>query len=164
MSTRDIIVTNEIVNRPPIKNTLYERDFTAWARQQAELLRAGRVAEADIEHIAEEIDDMGREQAHALESAIKQALVHLLKLAYSPAKDPRRHWAEEVAVQRDEIESRLRMNPGLHSRLDELYSSAWKSARKIAAVSLAPDAGSIDLPGECPFSLAELRDPDFLPK
>ena len=43
----------------PAKSTLYDRDFYAWSREQAELLRAGKLAEADIEHIAEEIDSMG---------------------------------------------------------------------------------------------------------
>ena len=35
---------------------LYEQDFYAWANEQAALLRAGRLSEADIEHIAEEIE------------------------------------------------------------------------------------------------------------
>jgi uncharacterized protein DUF29 len=33
---------------------LYDVDFAEWARQNAELLRSGRVAEADLAHIAEE--------------------------------------------------------------------------------------------------------------
>jgi hypothetical protein len=50
-----------------VKSLLYERDFFAWSRQQAELLRAGKLADADIEHIAEEIDSMGRtEKPHPI--------------------------------------------------------------------------------------------------
>lgn len=37
-------------------------------------------------HLAEEIADMGKEQAHALRSALAQALAHLTKLKYSPAE------------------------------------------------------------------------------
>ncbi|HME85504.1 MAG TPA: DUF29 family protein [Roseiarcus sp.] len=44
----------------PAKSPLYDRDFFAWGRQQAVLLRAGKLAEADIEHIAEEIESIGR--------------------------------------------------------------------------------------------------------
>jgi Domain of unknown function DUF29 len=44
----------------PVKSLLYDRDFFAWSLEQAELLRAGKLAHADIEHIAEEIDSMGR--------------------------------------------------------------------------------------------------------
>ena len=40
--------------------TLYDRDFYAWANEQAALLRAGKITAADIAHIAEEIESMGR--------------------------------------------------------------------------------------------------------
>jgi hypothetical protein len=43
-----------------------ELDFHAWAEQQAGLLRAGRLSEADIAHIAEEIESMGRSQKREL--------------------------------------------------------------------------------------------------
>ena len=35
---------------------LYNQDFFAWATEQAALLRDGRLSEADIDHIAEEIE------------------------------------------------------------------------------------------------------------
>ena len=38
----------------------YERDFFAWASEQAALLRSGRLKEADIARIAEEIESMGK--------------------------------------------------------------------------------------------------------
>lgn len=41
-------------------NPLYETDFYGWTRQQAALLRAGKLAQSDIGHIAEEIEDMGK--------------------------------------------------------------------------------------------------------
>jgi Domain of unknown function DUF29 len=37
----------------PVKSPLYDRDFFAWSRQQPEVLRAGNLAQADIEHIAD---------------------------------------------------------------------------------------------------------------
>lgn len=39
---------------------LYVTDFFAWANEQAALLRAGKLSTADIEHIAEEIESMGK--------------------------------------------------------------------------------------------------------
>ncbi|PZP57018.1 MAG: DUF29 domain-containing protein, partial [Delftia acidovorans] len=42
-----------------MKSQLHEKDFLAWTQEQAALLRAGRLAEADIENILEEIEDMG---------------------------------------------------------------------------------------------------------
>ena len=39
--------------------TLYDRDFYAWANEQARLLREGLLSEADTLNIAEEIESMG---------------------------------------------------------------------------------------------------------
>ncbi len=47
---------------------LYDEDIVAWARQQAQLLRTGRFAELDIEHIAEEIEDVGKSEQRELAS------------------------------------------------------------------------------------------------
>jgi hypothetical protein len=41
---------------------LHERDFHAWANQQAALLRAGKLSDADVANIAEEIESMGRSE------------------------------------------------------------------------------------------------------
>lgn len=41
---------------------LYERDFFEWTRCNAALLRAGRFEQADVTHIAEEIEDMGKRE------------------------------------------------------------------------------------------------------
>jgi hypothetical protein len=41
-------------------NNLYGRDFYAWSNEQAALLRAGDFLHADIAHIAEEIETLGR--------------------------------------------------------------------------------------------------------
>jgi hypothetical protein len=48
--------------------------------EQAALLRAGRITEADALNIAEEeLDDVGNEQYDKLESALRVISVHLLK-------------------------------------------------------------------------------------
>jgi hypothetical protein len=49
----------ECHNRHMKAAELYDRDFAEWTRRNAELLRSGRAAEADLDHIAEEIEDMG---------------------------------------------------------------------------------------------------------
>ena len=53
----------------PAKSLLYDQDFFAWSRQQADLLRAGDLARADIEHIAEEIESLGRTEKRELITA-----------------------------------------------------------------------------------------------
>jgi hypothetical protein len=37
----------------------YEQDFYAWTQAQAAKLRSGRLAEIDVENIAEELESMG---------------------------------------------------------------------------------------------------------
>ena len=63
---------------------LYERDFYAWANKQAALLRAGKLSEADVEHIAEEIESMGRAEKPELINRLAVLLSHLLKWQYQP--------------------------------------------------------------------------------
>ena len=58
---------------------LYERDFYAWANEQAGLLRAGKLSEADLEHIAEEIESMGKSEKRELVNRLSVLLMHLLK-------------------------------------------------------------------------------------
>jgi hypothetical protein len=41
--------------------TLYDTDFTRWTPEQAEALRAGRVTVAELEHIAEVLEDLARD-------------------------------------------------------------------------------------------------------
>ena len=42
--------------------TLYDRDFDAWAQQQAEALRAKAWNQLDIAHLAEEIEELRKSE------------------------------------------------------------------------------------------------------
>jgi hypothetical protein len=43
--------------------TTYNQDIVAWAQEQAGFIRAGRFELLDLEHIADEIDDVGKSEA-----------------------------------------------------------------------------------------------------
>ena len=62
--------------------SLYERDFYAWANEQAALLRSGNLSAADIENIAEEIESMGKSEKRELVNRLAVLLMHLLKWQY----------------------------------------------------------------------------------
>jgi hypothetical protein len=68
---------------------LYEQDFVVWTERQARALRALRASrwngQLDLEHLAEEIEDLGRSQRHACESLLEQIIIHLLKLRWAKA-------------------------------------------------------------------------------
>ena len=111
----------------PEKSLLYDRDFYAWSRQQAELLRAGKLAEADIEHIAEEIDSMGRTEKRELISRLTVLLLHLLKWRYQPGKRGP-SWEASIANQREDIADHLDDNPSLKPLLPQALASAYRKA------------------------------------
>lgn len=64
--------------------TAYEKDVVAWATEQAALLRAGNFSDLDVEHIAEEIEDVGKSEQRKLASRMAVLLAHFLKWAYQP--------------------------------------------------------------------------------
>src|SRR5208337_2770579 len=68
----------------PAKRSLHDRDFYAWSIEQAALLREGRVAEADLAAIAEEIESMGKAEKRELISRLTVLLLHLLKWERQP--------------------------------------------------------------------------------
>lgn len=143
--------------------TLHDRDFHAWTQQQAALLRAGRLADADLEHLIEEVEDMGGEQRYAVRSHLHQVVMHLLKLRCSPADGPRRGWKNEVRNARAEIEGRLDGSPSLRSHLDALLAKVWPRARRQAAAQMADYGERPELPRECPFTPAQALDDDYWP-
>ena len=60
----------------------YDTDAIAWANEQARLLRAGRFDALDIEHIADEIVDVGKSEKRELASRLAVLLAHMLKWQY----------------------------------------------------------------------------------
>jgi hypothetical protein len=58
-----------------MEQPLYDRDFYAWANEQAALLRAGKLDAADIAHIAEEIESMGKTEKRELVSRLSVLLL-----------------------------------------------------------------------------------------
>jgi hypothetical protein len=51
-----------------MSRTLYDQDFYEWTQHEAGLLRSGNAREADLTHIAEELEDLGRRDRHEMES------------------------------------------------------------------------------------------------
>ena len=139
--------------------TAKERDLYSWAVRQASLLREGRVAEIDAVAIAEEIDDVGEEQYHRLESALRVLMGHLLKWDHQPAARSR-SWAITVREQRRRITRQLRKNPGLKARWDEALNEAYEDARDEAAKETGLPTRTFPL--QNPFSPSDLMERSIL--
>jgi hypothetical protein len=132
----------------------YDRDLYSWAVEQAALLRAGRIAEADALNIAEEIDDVGNEQYDKLESALRIILLHLLKWDYQPERRSRSWWAS-ITVQRKHVLRVLHKNPGLKPLIDEAVVEAYETARIEAIAQTSLDDA---FPPDCPYSWREITE------
>ena len=98
-------------------STPYETDVIAWANEQAALLRAGRLAEIDIVHIAEEIEDVGKSEQRELASRMSLLLAHLLKWRYQPERRGS-SWQRTIKEQRRAIAARIGETPSLKVSLD----------------------------------------------
>ena len=57
----------------------YDGDIVAWATEQARLLRSGRWDRLDFDHIAEEIEGVGKSEQRELASRMAVLLAYLLK-------------------------------------------------------------------------------------
>jgi len=141
----------------------YETDFLNWTQEQSALLRARHWEALDREHIFDEIDDLGREQKLALQSLLRQILLHLLKLALSPARARRAKWTEEIIEFRDQAQTRIDATPSLKHHAPELFAKAWQQARRAAQKSFDLYDEQAQVPAMCPYSIEQALDPDFFP-
>ena len=141
--------------KPKREYARYDRDLYTWAIEQASLLRAGRIAEADALNIAEEIDDVGNEQYDKLESALRLILLHMLKWDHQPERRSR-GWRASILVQRDNVRKVLRKNPGLKPSVSEALTDGYRAARIQAAAQMHRDDDQF--PESCPYSWNEIME------
>jgi len=64
-------------------NLLYTEDFFTWTQQQLDLLSKRRFDQLDLEHLIEEIQDLGNRHYDQLESRLMILIAHLYKVAGS---------------------------------------------------------------------------------
>jgi hypothetical protein len=142
--------------------TPYEKDVVAWAMEQAALLRAGKLASIDIEHIAEEIEDVAKSEQREFASRMAVLLAHLLKWKFQPERRGN-SWSNTVKTQRAAIARRLRKTPSLKPMLvdTDWIEDMWGDARLQASRETL--IGFDDFPESCPWTLAEALDSGFYP-
>jgi hypothetical protein len=147
----------------PITKDLYDEDFYAWAKQQAVLLRAGRLADLDLAHLIEEVDDLGEALKRSVRSRIRTIIEHLLKLEHSPASDPRGSWYDTIITQRSDLLDEI--TPSIRRGTEPTLSKLYARARNDTATSLRKHgerAAADALPATCPYSFDQITG-DWLP-
>jgi hypothetical protein len=132
---------------------LYDVDFYAWTQQQAEVLRTHFKGDnrLDVEHLAEEIEDLGGSELQAVESFVEQIIAHLLKLDYSAQTDPRAHWRAEVLNFRRSVERKI--SPTIRRKVEADLEGSYRRAREIAALGAMVHEPDLirRLPRTCPY-------------
>lgn len=141
--------------------TPYEKDVVAWAMEQAALLRAGNLSALDIEHIAEEIEDVGKSEKRELARRMAVLLSHLLKWQHQPGRRGS-SWTRTLKEQRKAIAIALRQTPSLKASLTD---ADWLAGVWADAVTKAVDETGLDsFPEDCPWTMAQVLTEEFFPE
>ena len=147
----------------------YDDDFYAWTQDQAKQLRAQaslrKNEPIDWQLLAEEVEDLGKSELHTCQSLIRQIIVHLLKLQFSKAADPRAGWQSEVATFRIHLEDKL--TPSIERRLRHDLDRQYGKALRLLAPQLEQHEPEMlqKLPRTCPYTVAQILSPDdWLPE
>jgi len=141
-------------------SSLYDQDFMLWVENTVQLLKKRRLTELDLENLIDEVEDMGRNQKHALESNLTILLMHLLKWQYQSAKRSN-SWKFTIREHRQRLQKIFRDSPSLKRYCEQVFHDCYQDAK-----SLASDETGLEItlfPIESPYALIETLDQDFLP-
>ncbi|NJO14590.1 MAG: DUF29 domain-containing protein [Thioploca sp.] len=141
--------------------SLYDTDFYGWTKQQAELLRTGKIAEADLNNLAEEIEDMGKNLKRELENRLKILFIHLLKWQYQPGYRGN-SWRYSIEEQRAELVDHIKDNPSLKHKLPEAIERGYRYA--ITGAAKETGLSKNTFPESCPWTFEQAIDHEFWPE
>jgi Domain of unknown function DUF29 len=138
----------------------YDSDFHLWSQTQAAAIREGRFAEIDLENVAEEIESLGKSDKREIESRLEVLLLHLLKWQFQ-AQKRKNGWHGSMVEARLRVTGLIEESPSLKSFPEQKLVRSYAAARRRAAAETGLSIKRF--PAECPYTLAEILDHDFLP-
>src|SRR6185312_8856563 len=109
----------------------YNQDFYKWTIHNAKLLREGKLSEVDVEHIAEEIESMGKSEKRELINRLAVLIAHLLKWKYQPGNRGN-SWKYTIKEQRMRLNRLIKDSPSLKGEIEKNFSDAYEDAYYIA--------------------------------
>ena len=138
----------------------YETDIIAWANEQAWLIRNKKFDLLDIEHIAEEIEDVGKSEQRELANRMTVLIAHLLKWHFQPERQSR-SWQLTIRNQRKAIHLHLKQTPSLKTRLNdtEWIEIVWGDA----VYQASKETGFDDFPELCLWQIKDILSDSWLP-
>ena len=134
----------------------YDSDILLWSEHRAALLRRLAAGErvndqVDWENVVEEIESVGNEQLHAVESSLLQAVRHMLKAqAWRQRRDAPTWQADAIDFRQ---QAQRRFAPSMRQKL--VMDRIWRHALR-ATPRMIDDQDPLPLPELCPYTLEEL--------
>jgi len=148
---------------------LYENDFDLWLEQTINQLKSQQFEQLDIEHLIEELTDLGKSNKRSLESNLIILIAHLLKLKIQQDAPEmmKSSWLDSVSEHRQRILYDLEEIPSLKSHLETAIATVYPSSRKLAIKEGKRAKFGVRVPLEkeypldCPFTAEQILDEDF---
>jgi hypothetical protein len=146
-----------------VMGTRYEQDVVAWANEQAALLRAGKLTAIDVQHIADEIEDVGKSEQRELASRMSVLLAHLLKWQFQPSRRSK-SWEFTIRTQRKEVAYVLDEAPSLRGKFSDAawLDIVWSKARSAASNETGLDLDAF--PEVLPWAVDDVLSQEFHPE
>ena len=144
----------------PDLKTLYEIDDSLWLAETIELLKAKNFEALDLENLIEELEDLGNEKRLRVASLLEQIIRHFLLLQF---------WTEERAYNQDHweleiVNFQIQLKRGLTTNLRNYLQNELTNIYEDAVFFVRKKTkNQVNFPDTCPYSLAELLDPNWLP-
>jgi len=135
---------------------LYDDDILLWSERQSDLLRRIAAGEPvnerpDWVNIIEEVESVGREQLHAVESLLLQALLHMLKAEGWPLSRDAENWRADARGFR--AQARRRFAPSMRQTID--LAGIYDDARNALPATMDGQPPQ-PVSQTCPMTLDEL--------
>ncbi len=138
----------------------YLSDFNIWIDQTAALLRERRWHEIDVNHLIEEVEDLGKSEKRGINSQLTRLLLHLLKWQYQPQRRSD-SWLDSITDARTQIELTLEDSPSLKNYPEQQLEKNYQRARRQASQQTKIEISVF--PNVCPYSLDLILAEDWLP-
>jgi hypothetical protein len=141
-------------------NKTYLVDFNSWIDRTVRLLQQRRWHEVDVEHLIEEVENLGKSERRGIASQLIRLLLHLLKWQYQPQRRSD-SWLDSITDARTQIDLAIEDSPSLKNYPLEQLKDSYQRARRQASQQTSIEMSVF--PEECPYLVAQILDENWLP-
>jgi hypothetical protein len=132
---------------------LHDLDDAQWLEETVSLLKKHQFQQLDLDHLIEELEDLGREKKNTVASLLEKIIRHLLLLQYWTRESEYNavHWQEEIYTSRTQLGRK--MTTHLRNYLEKELNSIYQDALGFVKIKTV---NSVVFPPDCPYSLVGL--------